>query len=1121
MIYQYIFGRDTEIGYKTINASTKLKTEGEYMWQSKLNIEYNPPTDITENYPEPIVYYNIKNQTAVIGKIVYQTLQQRNNYMQHYYLVEGQERDELLENNYQFDIVNFEDNIEDAYNSDIENQNIYTHDLFNIEVAKNTIEYLNLSKKTLELIVFACFEAVSSDKKVFFLNELSDSNVINTLNNNLELVKILFSILPYEFKERLGFITYYKHLVSPIGKALRSDIKLIFTENNEQNNLDKKKVVEDGSFIFDFVNNKSTVNTENILYSSLLELLTEPFFGVRPLEEVVNVLNKIISFFLDPYKINYNLAVIAYEILYRGKEIDFNTANILFDNFEILGDEIKGELRDWFLSEKMKSMGTEYFFYALLFKAYNFDEYKDQVVEFFAKQITYTKQAKYLDTIFDKQTPPRIMESVCKKLLTDEVLLEGGKFLIHNCIMNTWDKSSNAFHSIEVFDVIKYFSRFSEQYYKYFDELELNEQYFKDSVLNLDINGFESLSNSFNKLISNTENENTKSKFRILHRLILKRYFIASFKGLNEHSNLQTAIDVCFRLLNCVKSEKDYFQKDLKDCFREFSLNLVLPNNLSNFNNIDYYFKKSIENIKLLEGLFSILEEILIKSFSKKELSIKEFNNLFSYATDLNIKIDKTKIENFELLQFNHDLKLYMQDNNIHFLLKLIETKGSLLNLDSKNELINWLRKGFKGNKNNEFFRLLIYLYGGDYTNILSFVDKNDNYTSLQICMKEMKSLGLTNNKEYIKILSENISEDKKLKKHFKNLSNHEKVELGLDRVSVHEEETNILQKDNPFILYIIIYVLFSMVIFLATKNINQTFEIQKTFTTWFINIISILGIYSFYTYKTIKGGFEFTIVNKVLLGLVCVILFINVGVGILEATKPNNKLVDLYKQVYSIKYDKLPPTVNVKAAFVEDNGNLNILTNIKDVIELNENSNLVIDFNIEDENEATTNIKLNDIEKKVENNILKIDSKELTLEKNILTITAEDQNKNKSEIKLSILKQTQPIDLNALKFESSVYNEALQPTPYENITDGFKFEIPKNGKLEFIFNVETTKKFSINAKLNNVLIPLQAVVFLENGFRGKLVFDYDNLQDTNVLNIEFANNGIVEEHKFDIVKIP
>ncbi len=60
MIYQYIFGRDTELGYKTINASTKFKTDGEYLWQNRLNIDYTPPENSDKHYPEPRIYYNIK-----------------------------------------------------------------------------------------------------------------------------------------------------------------------------------------------------------------------------------------------------------------------------------------------------------------------------------------------------------------------------------------------------------------------------------------------------------------------------------------------------------------------------------------------------------------------------------------------------------------------------------------------------------------------------------------------------------------------------------------------------------------------------------------------------------------------------------------------------------------------------------------------------------------------------------------------------------------------------------------------------------------------------------------------------------------------------------------------------
>lgn len=1114
MVYQYIFGRDTEIGYKTINSSTKLKADGEYTWQSRLNIDYIPPENADAEFPDPIVYFNIKDQTTVVGKITYQVLQQRNNYLQHYYLIEGEEREEFLEKSYQFDITNFKEDVESAYNTDIENQDIYNHMIFTINDSKQVIANQNIAKKVLQLIIFACFEAVSTEKKVFFICDYSNPEATE---NNLNLLKLIFSIFPPIFKEKLGFITYYKYLISPAGKSLRSDIKIIFTENSHQNMNNRNRVVKDGDYLFDFINNKTAVNTENIMYAGLLEFLTEPFYINRSIYEVLNVLNRIISFFTNPYKVRYNLAAIAYELFYKNREIDYRIANILFDNYEILGTQLKKLLSDWVLSDTMKELEDEDTMHLLLFKIYNYDEYKDRIIDYFAQQIS-KKDVNYVNILFEESTPTKLMENVCIKLLNEDKFLEGGRFLLHNCILNCKDKPANVFHPIEVFDIIKYFSQFSKSYYKYFNELEIYEGYFKNTVNNLDLTGFENLSHSFLKLIDSVENEATSARLCVLHRLILKRYLLPKFSVLDEFPDMKTAIDTCYKLLNFAKPELDTLQDDLEKSFRSFSLELVSVRNLHNFNNIDYYFQKAIENYKIVNRFLKVLEEILLKSFSKEDLSSEEYDRLFNYAKELGIKLDTSRIENYDLLEFNTKLKKAMNSNNVNDIVRLLETKGSYLKENTKSDLIKWT-KGYKGRKDSEFYRLIIYIYADNYSQIFSFIEKDDTYTALKLYMKEMKNLGLSANKDYLKYLYNYISDDKKAKKFFKTLSPAQKKEFGLPNFSEINKQSDF---DNPFILFIIIYFLFGIAMFLVTRTVNSIFKIDNLIVTLLMSILTIGIMYGFWVYKI--SEFDKTeVVTKILTAILAIGLVVNVAAAIIGLSQPRNKIVTLYKDIYNIKYDNIPPILNVASVFIDDGTDFNYVEVFKDSLDINENSSAIIALSIQDDNDLSVRANINKIELPIENkNIIKLDGSSLDAQSNELEIIATDIYNNETKLKLNLNKKEAVVqEMITLKLSGTVYNAEDGNTDYPSILNGFKLNVPKGGEVDFNFNVESTDKsqFKVEVKLNDLDIPINGFIFSDKGCSGKFIFNYDSLQAENTLNIKAYNSKESKEYKVDITK--
>lgn len=1120
MVYQYIFGRDTEIGYKTINASTKLKADGEYVWQSKLNIDYTPPDNDDDYYPEPLVYYNIKEQTSVVGKIVYQTSHARNNYMQHYYLIEGEERDNFLKNSYQFDIDNFANTVEEAYNLDVENQDIYNHIYFSAEEAKKVILYQSISKKVLELVIFACFEAATTDAKVYFINDFSAKD---TTDNNLNLLKIIFSVIPECFKTKLGFITYYKYLVSPAGKSLRSDIKLIFTENSEQNVNSRNTLIREGNYLFDFVNNKTAVNTENILYAGLLEFLTEPFFIDKSIENALDVLDKILSYFNNPMKVRYNMAAIVYELFYRHRHMDYRIANILFDNYSLLGQELKDLLYSWVLSDEMKSMGDERDMYSLLIKAFSYDEYKDKIVEYFAKQIC-TKNEKYVDVLFDNEIMPfRLMESVCIKLLNEDEYLEGGIFILQSSLLNCKDKTSNVFHPIEVFDVIKYFSQFSNQYYKYFDELEIYNDYFKNSLNRLDITGFESLSNSFSKLIATVNHEATAARLRVLHRLILKKYVLPRFESLDEVEDLNVAIDICFRLLICVKPEEEYFHEDIANCFKTFSLTLVSTRNISNFENIDYYFQKAIENYKTVSTFLKVISEILLKAFSKEDLKTDEYNRLLNYAKELGIKLDTNKISNFDVYEFNSKLTKYISDNDISGIVKLLETKGSLLKPNTKNNLIKWVKNSYKGEKDGEFFRFLIYLYANDYSGIFEFIEEDDDdYASLRLYMREMKNLGLSSNKEYMKFIYTYINENRKLKKYIKSLNTNQKREIGLNNFDDMVKGSDF---NNPIVLFTIIYLLFGITVFLIIRTVNSTFKIESLIITLIVNIVVIAAMYGIWFYE-ISDYDRAKVISRIYTAISIIALVINIAVGAADLIKPKNVLANKFKDLYAVKYDNMPPVVEINSVFIDDGEDVTLVVDdIKNGITINESDTAIIVLNTQDDSDYSVRAKIGDIDKSVDSKkIIRIAGDELTSIDSTLKITADDTYKNTAkEIEIPLTKQIGGNEnkINAT-FSASVYNSEKAATDYPSIANDFKFNVSEGGYVEFKFNVETSSKYKyiITPMLNDTVIPLQSIVFSDKGCTGSFSVSYDYLNDTNTLNVKVNDAKNAQEYKFTIDKI-
>lgn len=1119
MIYQYIFGRDTEAGYKTINASTKLKTDGEYIWQNKLNIDYIPPENCEEYYPKPLVYYNIKDQTSVVGKIIYQTSHARNNYMQHYYLIEGEEKDNFLNNSYQFDITKFADTVEEAYNLDIENQDIYDHTYFNTEEAKKIILYQSISKKVLELIIFACFEAATTEAKVYFINDFTNPNATQ---NNLDLLKIIFSVMPECFKTKLGFITYYKYLISPAGKSLRSDIKLIFSEDSPYNSNSKTALVKEGDYLFDFVSNKTAVNTENILYAGLLEFLTEPFFIDKSIDEVLNTLNKILSYFNEPLKVKYNMAAIVYELFYRHRHMDYRIANILFDNYNLLAQELKDLLYNWVLSDEMKSIGNEKDMYNLLLKAFNYDQYKDKIIEYFAQQIS-TKNEKYVDMLFGNDVMPfRLMEGICVKLLNEDRFLDGGVFLLQSSLLNCKDKVSNTFHPIEVFDVIKYFSQFSNQYYKYFDELQIYNDYFKNSLNRLDITGFENLSNSFSKLIATVNHEATAARLVVLHRLILKKYVLPRFETLDEFEDLKVALDICFRLLICIKPEEEYFHEDIENCFRSFSLMLVSPRNISNFENIDYYFKKAIENYKTANSFLKVLTEVLLKAFSKEDLKTDEYNRLLNYAKELGIKLDTDKISNFDLLEFNSKLNKYINSDDISGIVKLLETKGSLLKSNTKNNLIRWLKNSYKGEKDSEFFRFLIYLYANNYSEIFEFIEDDDDYNSLRLYMKEMKNLGLSSNKEYGKFIYTYINENRKLKKYIKSLNTNQKREIGLGNFDDVVKGSDF---NNPVVLFAIIYILFGLTAFLLIRTINSTFKIENILTTLIINVMLIAAMYGVWYYEA--SDYDRTkIITRIFTAVSAVALFVNVSIGVIDIIKSRNPIVNKYKDLYAIKYDNLPPIVEINSVFIDDGENITLVVDdVSQGLVINEYDTAIIILNSSDNSDYSVRAKINDIDKAVDSKkIIRIIGNELESINSTLKISAEDTYKNAiKDIEIPLTKQISSGEniINAL-FSASVYDSNGAANDYPSISNDFKLNIPEGGYAEIKFNAEinTKYKYNITPMLNDTIMPLQSILFSDKGCTGTVYISYDLLNDTNTLNIKVNTQKGVQEYKFNIDKV-
>jgi len=1132
MIYQYIFGRDTEVGYKTINASTKFKTDGEYLWQNRLNIDYIPPENSDKHYPEPLIYYNIKDQTSVVGKIIYQTSQTRNNYMQHYYLIEGEEKDNFLKNSYQFDINNFANTVEEAYKLDVENQDIYNHIYFNTEDAKKIILYQSISKKVLELIIFACFEAATTEAKVYFI---SDFTAENATQNNLDLLKIIFSIMPQCFKNKLGFITYYKYLVSPAGKSLRSDIKIIFSEENEHNLNNKNSIIREGNYLFDFVNNKPAVNTENILYAGLLEFLTEPFFIDRSIDEVLDTLNKILLYFNDPLKVKYNMAAIVYELFYRHRSVDYRIANILFDNYAVLGQQLKDLLYSWVLSEEMQNISTGNDMYNLLVKAFNYDEYKDRIVEYFAQQIS-TKNEKYVDIIFSNEAiPSRLIEGIYLKLFNEDRFLEGGRFLLQSSFLNCKNKVANTFQAMEVFDVIKYFSQYSKQYYKYFDEFQIYNDYFKNSLNRLDMTGFESLSSSFSKLIFSINHEvvvndettaknyeATAARLIMLHRLILKQYILPFFGTLNESEDLKIAIDICFRLLICIKSEEEYFHKDIENCFRNFSLMLVSTRNISNFENIDYYFEKAIENYKIVNTFLEVLNEVLLKAFNKENLKIDQYNRLLHYAKELDIKLDTNKIPNFDLLEFNSKLNKYTNNNDISSIVELLETKGSLFkSVNTKNNLMKWVKNSYKGKKDSEFFRFLIYLYADDYNEIFEFIEDENDYSSLRLYMKEMKNLNLSSNKEYKSFISAYINEDRKLKKYIKSLTTNQKREIGLDNF---EDITKDSSLSNPILLFALIYILFGLTSFFTIRTINSVLKTENLFATLLINTILIIAMFGVWFYELLDYD-RTKMITRIFAAISATLLFVNIITGIIDIVKPRNPIVNKYKDLYAVKYDNLPPVVEVNSVFIDDGESFTLVVDdISKGLVINENDTAVIVLNSSDNNDYSVRAKINDIDKAVDSKkIIRIAGNELESINSTLKISAEDIYKNSiKDIEIPLTKQISNNEniINTL-FSASVYDSDGEANNYPSISNDFKLNVSEGGYAEIKFNSEISSKYkyTIIPMLNDTIMPLQSILFSDKGCSGSIYISYDLLDDTNTLNVKINTQKGTQEYKFIIDK--
>lgn len=1115
MVYQYIFGRDIELGYKTINASTKLKADGERMWQRVLNIEYTPPENVSEVYPESIVYYNIKDATSVVGKIIYQTDQHRNNYMQHYYLLEGEQRDEFLKNSYQFDISHFETDIESAYNSDVESQNVYSHVPFTIEDARNFISEQKIPKRVLELVLFACFEAATRDGRVFFIDDFSNENASQ---NNLNLLKIVFGILPAQFKEKLGFITYYKYLISPAGKALRSDIKLIFTENSEQNLANKNRVILDGDYLFDFVNGQNAVNTENILYGSLLEFLTEPFYMERSIEDVLIVLNRVISCFTSLEKVKYNLASIAYEILYRKRKLDYRIANILIDNYNILGEELKSLLNDWILSDSMKETVNEQEMHSLLFKAYNYDEFKDRIVEYFAQQMN-SKDIKYMDILFCEDTPTKLMESVCTKLLNEDRFLDGGIFLLHNSILNTKDKASSIYHPIEVFDVLKYFSQFSQQYYKYFDEREIYENYFRGSINILDISGFESLSNSFSKFISNANHEATAARLKILHRLILKRYILPRFESLNEFSDLKISIDMCFELFVCAKPEENYFHSDLENSLRSFAALLLTPRNISNFENIDYLFQKAIANYKYINTFLNIFGEIMLKAFAKENLTVDEYNRLLAYSKELDIKLDVSKIPKFDIYKFKSDIKKYMDDKNIEAIVEILEKRGSYLKEDTKKELIHWIKTLYKGKKDSRYFKLLIYLYTDNYSEIFSLIENDENYTQLKLYMKEMKNLSLSSNSEYMKFLANYINDDRKLKKYIKNMTSNQRREIGLNSIADISKQSDF---NNPILLFAIIYFLIGIIAFLAIRTIDYLIPVDNLMIPVIANVVLTAIMYALWFFR-LSDYDRTNAITQILTAISSFLIVINIAVGILATVKPRNIFVNTYKDLYAVNYDNIAPDLSINSIMVDSGGSTEFISDFEDKISINDGSNITVILNSKDDSDFSVRAQIGNQDIPVENKkFIKIDNLENVNSE--LVIKAEDTYKNVSDdIKLEIIKEA-AIAENTLDavFSSSVYNSEGASADYPSMNNEFKLSVPEGGHAEINFEIKASNKYKYEAQamLNDIEIPFQTVTFNDSGFKGRFYFNYDNLNESNTLNIKIQNSKDTKEYKFYIDRI-
>ncbi len=910
MKYQYIYGRldkdtGTIAGYRTIKSNDKGKYTNDSSIKKYLNVKFDLPSNCHFDLrPEPKVFVSKlsgKNISAV-GKSVI-LAGDRENKLDHFHIFDDEDKIDLCKNFekiFSIKAENFVTTIKEAVEFNVNQEDIFSK--YTYSSKRKILNSFNISNDMFRALIFAAFEAAASSSVIYFISK--DSGYDQVVENE-KLIWLIYSFLPWQLIEKLGFITYFKLIEPGANYRLNANIKLRFVEDNEENRSQAAKQEKEDNYVFNlstgYYTNKN-IDKNNSQFLGFLVDAIEDETANQTIKQFYENLQHCIK--NGDYSLAKFSLVDSLFLLQYSKSFDIiGLTKELAINYNSFSDDMKKHFEESFLKSVMTSCPEDATGKKRYFKLFaeiynNVPTVKNYIINYFANQISSDKSNLQV-----MQFEGELKQHLETELLTNPNYTDGGVFLI-NSFFEKLEQASSCTIS-EVVDQLCEIASISPELI-----LKLDLEYFFEKYEDRPLSnaGFEQYVSNFYKLK------------KILQNAKLNKKKVAQL--------LELHFNICF---NHLKKQLDYnYGNQIKriNAFFEVSGVVYTYEDFSSCNQYKQYFEKhfiwEIENLPLLK----YLSEWVFK-FTKKYSKAKFMNDALTQILDRIFENMSEQQILSELKNWSDDLVSCINNRNIKsklIKLKQLEIFEDCLEERKYDDIKQFLYdyEEFQQPAKSWIFRIKEE-NGGDLSNIkkfdysiLPYIFKEDiglipsilpdNIKAWVCCLQELKRAGIQYNpKDW------SIQGNKKLLKEHSKLSEDDKKLFNVRGVST--DGGKIIR--NLLLLQLGVSIITHFSIFLynftsVTTNVTTTCTISASVS--FV-LLLIYGIFA----GLLKGNAKVSVLIYLLSTITSVVFAFNAFVMLADFPKLNNSVMQLYKDMYSIKTDSEKPTIAIKKVAVKD----------------------------------------------------------------------------------------------------------------------------------------------------------------------------------------------------------